>query len=322
MTILVVDDNAPGRYLKSRQLAALGYRVHEAASAASAVDAIKSNPIELAIIDVRLPDMSGFDLCKLIKRQDASLLVLQTSATFTTPDDPVAGLDQGADAYLAEPMEPAIFAATVRALLRLRDAESHRELLIRELSHRVKNALAIIQSLIGFTRRSATSLDEFEALLISRVHAMARAHDIVMQTAWEGATLSSIIEAVIAPFGSNRFLLLGPQIWLAPNPAVRFGLAMHELASNASKHGAMTTDRGQIEVRWTADMTNPPGLLNLSWIEMGGPEVNAPANVGLGSMLVGNLLAPDAEGQARFDYRPSGLWFQVGLALSDRIRLA
>src|SRR6476660_395346 len=140
MTILVVDDNAPGRYLKSRQLAALGYRVHEAASAASAVDAIKSNPIELAIIDVRLPDMSGFDLCKLIKRQDASLLVLQTSATFTTPDDPVAGLDQGADAYLAEPMEPAIFAATVRALLRLRDAESHRELLIRELSHRVKNA--------------------------------------------------------------------------------------------------------------------------------------------------------------------------------------
>src|SRR5215468_1381291 len=187
MAILVVDDNAPGRYVKSRQLADLGYRVHEAATAASAVDTIRSNPIELAIIDVKLPDLSGFELCRLIKRQNASVLVLQTSATFTAAIDRVSALDQGADAYLAEPMEPTVFVATVRALLRLKDAESHRELLIRELSHRVKNALAIVQSLIGFTRRSATSLDDFETVLISRVHAMARAHDILMQTAWEGA---------------------------------------------------------------------------------------------------------------------------------------
>jgi len=322
MAILVVDDNAPGRYVKSRQLADLGYRVHEAATAASAVDTIRSNPIELAIIDVKLPDLSGFELCRLIKRHNASVLVLQTSATFTAAIDRVAALEQGADAYLVEPMEPTVFVATVRALLRLKDAESHRELLIRELSHRVKNALAIVQSLIGFTRRSATSLDDFETVLISRVHAMARAHDILMQTAWEGAALGSIIEAVVAPFGSDRFLLVGPNIWLAPNPAVRFGLAMHELATNASKHGALTKTSGQIEVRWTADTSKVPGLLRLLWIEMGGPEVRAPANIGLGSTLVGSLLAPDAEGEARFDFRPAGLQFRAGLALSDRIRLA
>jgi two-component sensor histidine kinase len=322
MAILVVDDNEPGRYLKSRQLAALGYRVHEVGSAASAVNAIRSNPIELAIIDVRLPDMSGFELCKLIKREDASLLVLQTSATFMSAHDRVAGLQQGADAYLAEPIEPMEFIATVRALLRLRDAESHRELLVRELSHRVTNSLAIVQSLIGFTRRSAATLDDFEALLVSRVHAMARAHDILMQSAWEGASLGSIIDAVISPFGTNRFRLWGPDVWLAPNPAVRFSLAVHELATNASKHGALTKDGGQIEVRWSADTTTTPGLLYLSWIEMGGPETRAPTDTGLGSTLVGSLLAPDAEGATKFDYLPSGLQFRAGLALSDRIKLA
>jgi two-component sensor histidine kinase len=266
--------------------------------------------------------MSGFELCKLIKRQDANLLVLQTSAAFTSSQDRIAGLEQGADAYLAEPIDPTEFIATVRALLRLRDAESHRELLVRELSHRVKNSLAIVQSLIGFTRRSAATLDDFEALLVSRVHAMARAHDILMQSAWEGASLGSIIEAVIGPFGNNRFRLWGPDVWLAPNPAVRFSLAVHELATNASKHGALTKDSGRVEVRWNADTTTPPGLLHLSWIEMGGPEARTPTDTGLGSALVGSLFAPDAEGATRFDYLPSGLQFRAGLALSDRIKLA
>jgi len=320
MAILVVDGNEPGRHLKSRQLAALGYRVHAAASGASAIAAVEANSIELAIIDAQLPDMSGLQLCRVMKDQNAGLLVLQTSTTAMQPQD-IAGLQERADAYLAEPMAAGEFVTVVRALLRLRDAESHRELLIRELSHRVRNSLAIVQSLIGFTRRSVASLDEFEALLISRVHAMARAHEILMQTAGEGATLGALIEAVVAPFGRNRFVLQGPAVWLAPNPAVRFGLAIHELATNASKHGALTADAGQIEVRWTADKATPPGLLNLLWVEIGGPQVKAPPQRGLGATLVGSLLAPDTESATRFDYDPSGLKFWAGLALSDRIRL-
>ena len=321
MAILVVDSNEPGRLRKSRQLAALGYRVHATASAASAIATIAANPIELAVVDVHLPDMAGLQLCKLIKRQNVGLLVLQTFATLTAPVDEVVDREDGADAYLAEPIEPMEFVGAVRALLRLRDAESHRELLIRELSHRVKNTLAIVQSLVSFTRRSVVSLDEFEALLISRVHAMARAHDILMQTAGEGASLASIIEAVIGPFGRDRFLLRGPNVWLAPNPAVRFGLAMHELATNASKHGALTADAGHIEVHWMADTTMPPGLLNLFWTETGGPALVGPREGGLGATLVATLLAPDTESATQFDYLPSGLKFCAGLTLSDRIKL-
>jgi two-component sensor histidine kinase len=320
MAILVVDSNEPGRLSKSRQLAALGYRVHAAASAASAIATIAAYPIEVAVVDVRLPDMAGLQLCRLIKRQNVGLLVLQTSATLPAAVD-LADLEDAADAYLAEPIEPVQFVGTVRTLLRLRDAEQHRELLIRELSHRVKNSLAIVQSLVSFTRRSVASLDEFEALLISRVHAMARAHDILMQTAGEGASLASIIEAVVGPFGRDRFLLRGPSVWLAPNPAVRFGLAMHELATNASKYGALRADGGQVEVHWTADTTLNPGSLNLSWTEIGGPQVAGPREGGLGATLVGTLLAPDTESATRFDYLPSGLKFCAGLALSDRIKL-
>jgi two-component sensor histidine kinase len=320
MALLVVDSNEPGRLRKSRQLAALGYRVHAAASAASAIATIAATPIEVAVVDVWLPDMAGLQLCKLIKRQNAGLLVLQTAATLPAALD-YADLEAAADAYLAEPIEPLEFVGAVRTLLRLRDAESHRQLLIRELSHRVKNSLAIVQSLVSFTRRSVASLDEFEAVLISRVHAMARAHDILMQTASEGASLASIIEAVIGPFGRERFLLQGPNVWLAPNPAVRFGLAMHELATNASKHGALRADKGQVEVHWTADTRLLPGSLNLSWTERGGPEVARPRERGLGATLIGTLLAPDTESAARFDYPPSGLKFCAGLALSDRIKL-
>jgi two-component sensor histidine kinase len=321
MTILVVDSHEPGRHVKSRQLAAQGYRVHEAASAASALGVIGAFPIELAIIDTRLPDMSGLELCQRIKRQNAGLLVLHTSAELPAGVGDGGSLDEFVDAYLVEPTEPTQLVAIVRVLLRLRDAETCRELLIRELTHRVKNSLAIVQSLIGVSRRSANSLDEFEALLISRVHAMARTHDVLMQTAWEGTTLGSIIDAVVNPFGSNRFLRLGPDVWLAPNPAVRFGLAMHELAMNACKHGALSKEGGRVEVRWQTS-GNPPALLNLAWLETGGPAVRAPAGAALGSALIGSLLAPDADAATRFDYLPSGLQVRVCLSLSDRIKLA
>src|SRR5262245_3693895 len=107
MAILVVDSNEPGRHHKSRQLAAMGYRVHAAASGASAIAAIEANPIELAIINAQLPDMSGLQLCRVMKDQNAGLLVLQTSAPLE-PEE-VATAEEGADAYLAEPMAPREF---------------------------------------------------------------------------------------------------------------------------------------------------------------------------------------------------------------------
>src|SRR5262245_11747511 len=137
MTILVVASHQPRRYVKSRQLAAEGYRVHEHTSAASDLDLVGGRRSEIAIIDRRVPDRSSLERCKRIKRQNAGLLVLQTSAQSPADVDHGGAIDACVDAYLLEPIEPTELVAIVRALLRLRDAEAYRELLIRELTHRV-----------------------------------------------------------------------------------------------------------------------------------------------------------------------------------------
>ena len=123
-SVLVVDDSESGRYLKVRALRSAGFEVTELATAAAALEHIEKHTAHVAVLDVKLPDMHGFELCRIIKARFPSIGVLQTSATFTSAEDRVAGLEFGADAYLVEPMEETELIAIVRALLRVRQAEA------------------------------------------------------------------------------------------------------------------------------------------------------------------------------------------------------
>ena len=123
-SVLVVDDSESGRYLKVRALRSVGFDVTEVATAAAALEHIEKHMTHVAVLDVKLPDMHGFELCRIIKARFPSIGVLQTSATFTSAEDRVAGLEFGADAYLVEPMEETELIAIVRALLRVRQAEA------------------------------------------------------------------------------------------------------------------------------------------------------------------------------------------------------
>src|SRR5262245_60224388 len=125
-SVLVVDDNDSGRYLKVRALRSAAFDVHEAATAQAALNCLDKNEPQIVIVDVKLPDMHGFELCRVIKDRHPTISILQTSATFTSGEDRVAGLDIGADAYLVEPMEAPELIAIVRALLRVRQAETAR----------------------------------------------------------------------------------------------------------------------------------------------------------------------------------------------------
>src|SRR5262249_16361648 len=122
--ILVVDDNDSGRYLKVRALRSAAFDVYEAATAQAALNHLEKNAVQVIILDVKLPDMHGFELCRVIKNRYQTASILQTSATFTSAEDRIAGLDIGADAYLVEPMEEPELIAIVRALLRVREAEA------------------------------------------------------------------------------------------------------------------------------------------------------------------------------------------------------
>src|ERR1700722_7041790 len=116
--VLIVDDDQAGRYFKSRVLVKAGHAVAEAATGKAALDLILNRAFALVLLDVKLPDMSGIDLCREIKLAAPETLVLQTSAAFTSRQDRAAGLSGGADAYLVEPLDPEEFRATIEALLR------------------------------------------------------------------------------------------------------------------------------------------------------------------------------------------------------------
>jgi DNA-binding response OmpR family regulator len=119
-SVLVVDDSDAGRYLKTRALRGAGFDVTQVATAAGALEHIERTMTHVAVLDVKLPDMHGFELCRIIKARFPSIAILQTSATFVSAEDRVAGLEFGADAYLVEPMEETELIAIVRALLRVR----------------------------------------------------------------------------------------------------------------------------------------------------------------------------------------------------------
>jgi len=125
--ILNVDDNESGRYIKTRLLRQGGYEVIEARTGMEALEVARRERPDLVLLDVKLPDINGFEVCRLIKKQDIQLLVLQISASFVAPQDRAVGLDSGADAYLSQPVEPSELLATIRALLRLKRAEQAAE---------------------------------------------------------------------------------------------------------------------------------------------------------------------------------------------------
>jgi two-component sensor histidine kinase len=203
------------------------------------------------------------------------------------------------------------------AQLRAREAEEQRahqrqRLMINELNHRVKNTLATVQSL---ARQSlgrpadTTGLPAFN----ERLMALARAHDLLTQSAWQGADLQDILRQTLEPY-IERTVLAGPTIGLSPNAALALSMVFHELATNAVKYGALSTPGGTVAVVWHAD---PTALhrVTLHWEERGGPTVSSPSRTGFGSRLIAASLKSDLGGEARFDYRPSGLVCVLTLSL-------
>jgi PAS domain S-box-containing protein len=197
----------------------------------------------------------------------------------------------------------------VRDISERRKAEEHRELLIHELNHRVKNTLATVQSIATQTLRSSNSSQEARTILESRLLALSRAHDVLTRENWEGADLHEIIGDASKPYQSDcqgRIHWQGPKVRLVPRMALALSLALHELATNAAKYGALSNATGEVHVTWLVDHTSRPSRLLLRWAETGGPAVEPPSRTGFGTRLVQRSLAHDLNGTVRIEYAPAG----------------
>ncbi|MDB5423970.1 MAG: hypothetical protein JWQ29_1386 [Phenylobacterium sp.] len=187
-------------------------------------------------------------------------------------------------------------------------AAAHRQLLVNELNHRVKNTLATVQSMAHQTLRGAASLADAQGMLTARLVSLSNAHNVLTRENWSGADISEIVAEALRPHDdprSPRVLAQGPPIRLDARSALALSMALHELATNAAKYGALSNDTGVVRIDWSAD---PPAHVILAWRESGGPPVLAPpARRGFGSRLLQSGLSVELGAAAEIVYAPPGL---------------
>ncbi|ACA20203.1 signal transduction histidine kinase [Methylobacterium sp. 4-46] len=207
------------------------------------------------------------------------------------------------------------------AFLRERQQTAERQtLLIRELHHRVKNTLATVQALLGASSRSATSVDEFYQSFSARVISLAKTHNLLTDDYWQMASLQEMLENELAPYNDaegRRIALDGPPVELTADLAVPTGMAIHELTTNAAKHGALSVPEGRIAVRWEIRAAEGARRLRLDWTERGGPPARPPTRKGFGSTLLQRVLTMQCGADIRFDFAPAGLHFRMEAPLVE-----
>lgn len=184
----------------------------------------------------------------------------------------------------------------------------------------MKNTLATVQSFASQTLRNAKSTAEARSIFDSRLMALAKAHDVLTREHWVGADLNEVVSDAIAAYSedgqASRFQVSGPELRLQPKSALALSMALHELATNAVKHGALSNGTGAVEIEWHVSQGDQKRF-HLRWIESGGPPVEKPRRRGFGSRLVEQGLAQDLAGQARLDFETSGLICTIGAPLAE-----
>jgi two-component sensor histidine kinase len=209
-------------------------------------------------------------------------------------------------------------AFAVRMATTIARGEQLHDLLIEELNHRVKNTLAILQSIAVQTFRSASKAerDKFEG----RLGALAETHNLLSQEKWRGSELADVVGRVMQPYlisNPKRLRMFGPKVPLSPRLAVVLSMILHEMATNAAKYGALSNDTGTLALDWEITREEGKPKLRLIWGESGGPHVVAPVQRGFGSRLIERSARDQLGGEATVDFLPRGVVYTVSCALED-----
>jgi PAS domain S-box-containing protein len=197
-----------------------------------------------------------------------------------------------------------------------KQAEDTQKLLVGELNHRVKNTLATVQALARQTLSRASEPASFVASFNGRVDAMARAHAVLTRSSWRGADLAALVrEQLLIEGQDERVTCAGPEVMLPPQQALHLAMVLHELGTNARKHGALAAPAGRVTVVWTVE-TADSRVLHLRWAESGGPRVSASSPAGFGSVLIRESLKPHG-GEARMRSEAEGVTWEISLPLPE-----
>ncbi len=189
-------------------------------------------------------------------------------------------------------------------------AEARQELLAREIHHRTKNLFAVVHAVVARSFAGKQDVKDAEAAVLGRLHSLADTHTMLMDTDWQGADLADVVRTELSPY-DGRVTVEGPSLQLTARAAQNFALAVHELATNAAKHGALSNLAGQVEVAWSVNNANGQGAFAFSWQERGGPQVVPPARNGFGSAVLEQLMAEYFDPPPRIDFKAGGVTYEL-----------
>lgn len=195
--------------------------------------------------------------------------------------------------------------------------DERQKLLIRELHHRVKNTLSNVQALLGATAKSHSDIDSFTRAFSSRIVSLAQTHSMLTEDYWQKVSLRRILMQELNHYDTSdgRYGLAGPEVELVSDVAVPLGMAIHELATNSAKYGALSVDDGRINVDWSIDTDRDEKRLLMCWQERGGPRVHPPSRKGFGSMLLERVLTVQCRATIDVKYPPDGFEMDLQLPL-------
>lgn len=190
------------------------------------------------------------------------------------------------------------------------------ESLVNELNHRVRNMLMVVSAVASHTLRRASSLPEFGRIFSGRIKALATAHELVSHGGWHEVSLLELIQKELQPYasGADRLVTKGPLTLVKPSAAISLGMVLHEMATNATKHGGLSVDGGRVSVEWAKETIDDAPYLVLRWVESGGPAVTeAPERRGFGTELIERQLRHDLKGKLEVHYDAGGLRIVIAL---------
>jgi two-component sensor histidine kinase len=214
---------------------------------------------------------------------------------------------------------PLVEANTVSVALNAASTElkrrhEHAAFLLRELAHRSKNQLAVIKGMVLQTARDAKDVQHFANQLNQRIQALAQSQDLLVQQNWQGAWLDDLVSAHLDLIGAARRAdIVGPPIFLDADAVQNIGFALHELATNATKHGALSRPEGRLWVRWQAPERE---RVHLEWIEQDGPVVEAPLRRSFGHLVITELVPRALQGSSKLEFMPEGVRWQLEFSAS------
>jgi two-component sensor histidine kinase len=193
-------------------------------------------------------------------------------------------------------------------------AERQQRLLAKELNHRVKNTLAMVKALVNLSLQTANSLASFRDSIASRIESLSNAHALLVDRQWEPVSLQELIEGEFKPVShACRVRAAGPDLAIPASAAIYISMGLHELLTNAIKHGALSTPAGNVGVDWSVTPEENAQRISLRWIESGGPPVTKPKRTGFGTLLLEQILGPQMNGRVVTEYAAEGLRATIDL---------